>query len=519
MCIQVAFRTDASEQIGTGHVMRCLTLADRLKELGAECQFICREHDGHLIDRIRSRAYKVNALPRSKERTPPDAGIPHAHWLGIDWQTDAEQTRLALGNQVLDWLVVDHYALDMRWESAVRSSCERIMVIDDLADRAHDCDLLVDPGVERDLQIRYQKLVSPAARVFLGPKYAILRREFDYYRNVVYRKDKFLEATTPRRLLVMFGGNDATGHTLEALKVIALTGARAVEVDVVLSVINQDRARIISFCESHRNFHPHVETSNVARLMARSDLIVGSGGGSTWERLFLRKPSLVKVVAENQRRPLESLRDMGLLHLYADSKDLETILRQAFASGVPSPPDVVRNGVSIIAEAMKHSSLQLQAPRPLDVRRTYRWIQEKDLRFDFLMRGSAPVLQEHFLYWRRLLSTPLEVVFSIYDGQRHIGNAGLRNIDRASSSAELWLYIGEKSQRGNGRGRVVLSALERVIRDKLDCRKAILHVSKRNLPAIRLYRSEGYQPSPLQDVEAVGYQDAYEVVRMEKEVI
>jgi len=142
--MRIAFRTDASSQIGTGHAMRCLTLADALREQDAECQFVCREHEGHLMGYIRSRGHDTHALPRTRPSSSFESDLAHASWLGVDWQTDAAQTRQALGNAALDWLIVDHYALDRPWESALRSSCKRIMVIDDLADRQHDCDLLLD---------------------------------------------------------------------------------------------------------------------------------------------------------------------------------------------------------------------------------------------------------------------------------------------------------------------------------------------------------------------------------------
>lgn len=157
--MRMAFRTDASSRIGTGHVMRCLTLADALREQGSECQFVCREHEGHLIGHIRSRGYKAHALPRSSANTSFESDLAHASWLDVDWQTDADQTQEALGSEAVDWLIVDHYALDQRWESALRSSCKRIMVIDDLADRQHDCDLLLDQNYGSSAE-RYHGLVS-----------------------------------------------------------------------------------------------------------------------------------------------------------------------------------------------------------------------------------------------------------------------------------------------------------------------------------------------------------------------
>ena len=130
--MQIAFRTDASLQMGSGHVMRCLTLADALTTQGAQCQFISRAHTGYFLDLIRQHGYKVNNLQAPVQQAQEAIKIDktaslassqspaHAAWLGCDWQTDAEQTGSILASLRPDWLVVDHYALDQRWESALQ---------------------------------------------------------------------------------------------------------------------------------------------------------------------------------------------------------------------------------------------------------------------------------------------------------------------------------------------------------------------------------------------------------------
>jgi len=151
--MHIVFRTDASVQIGTGHVMRCLTLADALRDTGAKCIFICRLHKGNLVDLIHQRGHTSMTLAT---RTAPSADaqdtLPHEVWLGSDWASDAAETAQCLGLLCVDWLIVDHYALDERWETILRPYCKRLMVIDDLADRTHDCDLLLDQNLGRTLE-------------------------------------------------------------------------------------------------------------------------------------------------------------------------------------------------------------------------------------------------------------------------------------------------------------------------------------------------------------------------------
>ena len=182
------FRTDASLEIGTGHVMRCLTLANKLKDKGGQIQFLCRLHCGNLIEVIQKSGFEVLVLS-SKSKMVQKSGFTvsqdisnYAHWLGCSWQTDARQS-LALIKEYVDWIIVDHYGLDHRWETALRKKCHKIMCIDDLANRIHNCDLLLDQNLGRTTN-DYKSLVPIHSIQILGPHYALLRPEFSKWRNI-----------------------------------------------------------------------------------------------------------------------------------------------------------------------------------------------------------------------------------------------------------------------------------------------------------------------------------------------
>ena len=218
----VAFRVDASTQIGTGHVMRCLTLALGLAERGASVQFICRSHDGNLINLIEHRGFDVfslpaNNLPMTQIKPSSLDSLPaHAHWLGCDWYTDAEQCSAVI-NKSLDWIIVDHYSLDYRWEAALRHLTDAVMCIDDLADRAHHCDMLLDQNLGRTIN-DYSHLTPNQTKFLLGPKYALLRPEFDLWRDISLARRKEPQL---RHILITMGGvdlNNVTGKILNALQ-------------------------------------------------------------------------------------------------------------------------------------------------------------------------------------------------------------------------------------------------------------------------------------------------------------
>ena len=197
--MKITFRTDASLQIGTGHVMRCLTLADALAARGAYCQFICRAHDGNLIEFIRRKGLTAHPLPAGAAlpRSPTDP--THAAWLGATQAEDAEACAPILAAQRPDWLIVDHYALDARWERALAPHYRKLMVIDDLADRPHSCDLLLDQTFGRDAA-DYRPLVPADCRLLCGSHYALLRPEFAALRPYsLQRRALHLELRRARR--------------------------------------------------------------------------------------------------------------------------------------------------------------------------------------------------------------------------------------------------------------------------------------------------------------------------------
>ena len=300
---EISFRVDASLQIGTGHVMRCLTLADALKAAGASCRFICREHPGHLLGLIRQRGHAAIALPGPVAKPSPGSREhpfqpAHAVWLGADGSTDAGQTRTILQGLVTDWLIVDHYALDARWESALKTTYRKLMVIDDLADREHICDLLLDQNLVDGMANRYRGKVPGHCVCLVGPQYALLRPEFSALRPASLARRK-----TPslNRLLIFMGGSDPDNETGKVLDGVRLSRKPWEHIDVV---VGESYSALQTLKETLANFPSatlHIQTPDMAKLMAAADLAVTAGGSVTWEKCILGLPSLVVILGENQR--------------------------------------------------------------------------------------------------------------------------------------------------------------------------------------------------------------------------
>lgn len=324
--MKIVFRADASIQIGTGHVMRCLTLAEALKQQGHECLFICREHKGHLGELIAAKGFSLHLLPVTDDKKHVAAALNwnhHASWLGVTWQQDAEQTCAILSNQPVDWLVVDHYALDARWEQQASRHAASIMVIDDLADREHQCDLLLDQTFGRNTA-DYRPLVPDNCELLCGSQYALLRPEFAELRPYSLQRRR---QPALRQLLITMGGVDkdnVTGQVLDALRDCELPA------DCNIVVVMGAMAPWLEAVKQQADSLPwqtevKVGVSNMAQLMADSDLAIGAAGATSWERCCLGVPTIMVVLADNQETIAANLVTSGAaISLHNDS--LTTVL-------------------------------------------------------------------------------------------------------------------------------------------------------------------------------------------------
>jgi UDP-2,4-diacetamido-2,4,6-trideoxy-beta-L-altropyranose hydrolase len=307
--MRVAFRVDASTEIGTGHVTRCLTLALALRDAGVESLFLSRDLAGNLNARVRDAGFELVELPPPvRAGADTSAGPPHAAWLRVDWREDAAQTRDALTSLArADWLVTDHYALDARWERALAAVAPRRMIIDDLGDRDHDCELLLDQNIAADLQTRYRQRVPAHCVQLLGPSFALLQPVYSALRAGVVAR------TAPvKRILVYFGGADIHGMTAKAVAACGRLGRSGIAVDVVMSSKSAAVDAVRREIEVRANTRLHLDLPSLAPLIAAADLAVGASGVTVWERLCLGLPSVIVSVAENQRGVSGALQREGL---------------------------------------------------------------------------------------------------------------------------------------------------------------------------------------------------------------
>ncbi|WP_265575346.1 UDP-2,4-diacetamido-2,4,6-trideoxy-beta-L-altropyranose hydrolase [Shewanella psychropiezotolerans] len=297
-------RTDASDSIGSGHVMRCLTLANAIiaeaKGLGEKAQitFVCASHSGHLQRMIREQNFTVIAIK------PCDTQLK-----------DAEACLSKL-NQNYDLLIVDHYGLGAEFEVLMRQQCHHVMVIDDLADRHHHCDVLLDQNLLPNSINRYHSFINFNCTPLLGPKYSILRAEFYNIRRSM--------VTDSQRLLVFLGGSDPANFNLMVLQSIAMI-PEPMNVDLVLGEHNPWNDEIIELFKEADWLTVHIQCSYMAKLMSEARMSIGAGGSSHWERCTCSLPALVMTVAANQLATTAYLASLGACINLGKAKDISVI--------------------------------------------------------------------------------------------------------------------------------------------------------------------------------------------------
>ncbi len=307
----ILFRVDSSSYLGGGHLSRCIELARHFARENNEVYFLCKNLEGNLNFWIKSEKFQLLTINKDIN----------------DLESEIKETEYIISKyKKFSSLIVDHYNLDYRWEHKMRKFAERIIVIDDLANRKHDCDILIDQNYYLDMESRYQELVSKETVKLFSPKYAILKEEF-YSLNS--KKNLFNKINN---LFICFGATDPSNHTLATLLTLRKINYRFNSINVFTTVGNKNWASIEKECKKINNCHFHKNNKNLPKILSKSDLAIGAGGTMCWERAYLGIPTIAFAVAKNQVENLNALIKDGFVlgettDLKPDTKRIEYWLK------------------------------------------------------------------------------------------------------------------------------------------------------------------------------------------------
>jgi UDP-2,4-diacetamido-2,4,6-trideoxy-beta-L-altropyranose hydrolase len=369
------FRVDSSETIGFGHLSRCMNLAEELRARGNDVTFVCRDLVGAAVSSLEERLFRTVLLPRTSDT--------------ISERTDAAETISALAGARPDWMVLDNYSLGSEWETAVRPFVEKVAVIEDLADRHHDCDLLIDQNYSTRTVETFKPHVPKTCKFLIGPKYAMLNSVFAKIREVsaALRNDL-------RRVFVFCGGSDPKNLTKTVLDALSGDEFSDLTIDVFIGAQNQ-KFKSVSTNQYGTNIQFHESGDDFAKIMGNSDLAIGAGGTTTWERMCLGVPSIIVSIAENQVPTCEKLGREGFVRYLGPQSDVtsESVASavrefsktpsRLRASSVKSQIVVDGKGCKRVAEAMCPTSedeLKVRLATKSDCRDYFNWANDPQVR-------------------------------------------------------------------------------------------------------------------------------------------
>lgn len=278
-------RADASTQIGAGHVMRCLALAQAWQDAGGQPHFAAAQLPEGLATRLTAEGIALHRLYE-----PPGS------------REDAVQTA-ALAQQLgAAWVVEDGYHFGTDYQRVIKDAGLRLLAIDDYGHAGHYvADLVLNQNIYANESLYPSR--KPTTRLLLGTRYVLLRREFLRWRNWQRQIPE-----VARKVLVTMGGSDPDNVTLKVVQ--ALTDVNVADLEIV-AVVGASNPHLAALQEEVRR-SPHVirieqNVTNMPELMAWADVAVSSGGSTCWELAFMGVPSIILVLAENQRSISEGL--------------------------------------------------------------------------------------------------------------------------------------------------------------------------------------------------------------------
>jgi UDP-2,4-diacetamido-2,4,6-trideoxy-beta-L-altropyranose hydrolase len=319
---------DASLEIGTGHVMRCLALANEAKQQGWESIFVLRDPDDEIVKLIASCDHRVKKLVSLADGEKIICnGTAHGDWLPVSQTQDANETVDVIHDLKPDWIIVDHYAIDKTWFLTVKKSIVKILVIDDLGDRDLICDLLLNQNLGASAE-KYDGKLPIDCRLLLGPTFALLRSEFGEWRerSLEGRLDRNIE-----NILITMGGGDTENHTLQALKEITKSKyAKKCAFTVIIGGSYPHTNTLYEFLDaSQLKVSVFANVKNMAEIMSKTDLCIGAAGSTSWERCCMGQPTITFSIANNQREIAKQLSQKNVA-IYSNISNLLVNFEQFF---------------------------------------------------------------------------------------------------------------------------------------------------------------------------------------------
>ena len=495
MIMQAVFRVDSSEQIGFGHVVRSLTLADKLSKNGFQCAFICQQLNGNGIDLIERKQYRVHLFDDLSNTVNSQS---------IDAQKTEKIIQQNYGH--IHLLVVDHYGLSDEWEQVVSSLTSKLLVIDDLANRSHHCDYLLDVSIQRQAS-DYAKLCRPEAQLLIGPDFSLLRDEFSRYRQSALEKRKTTNKI--QKILLSFGATDPTHLTLSVLDIL-----NEIRCDSTIDIAVSSKCSWLADFDASRYEHItiqlNVDNYNLVPLMLESDLAIGAIGGSTWERACLGLPCISITNSDLQTPIVEYLHKHDVI-VYSSLEDLKMDIAPFLKFNFDHWYGYVKRnshlidglGCERVLKNILRSSLQFKPLTMEYADQLFEWQCQPQAR-QYSRNPQPPSHSEHINWLQHSLDNPLRRMWVIQLMGEAVGYVRLdeleyvfktetvstpREVSINTITEEVSILISDQFH-GMGIGKIALDFLQK----NMKYETLIATVNDLNLASKQLFLSSGFTP-------------------------
>ncbi len=501
--MHVLVRVDASTLLGAGHVMRCLALANELKNRGHQVVFVMRTLAGHLISETRAAGFEVLTLADLKlQSTESQIDWIEMARLPVAQQLDASETLKLVSHRLWDWVVVDHYAMGLEWQLAMSGTAQKLLAVDDQGDRRLQCDVVLNqnPGAER---IPYADLTPDACLLLIGPDYALLRPEFF---QTVNAEPKLRLVSSLPNILVSMGGTDSQGLTLKVLQALNVCGLRGPDVNIVAGAQNPHADAIQQACRSFE-YSFHESTHVMAQLMARANWAVGAGGVSLLERCAMGLPSITMSIAPNQQRGVAAAQAQGaLLALDVQAPDFVADLRLAIQDFLTTPERLQAmasaalalcdgKGTGRVADVLQIGALALREATMEDASVLHDWRNAHQTR-KHSGDGLSITFAQHIQWMQGVLANPAQ---RLWIASTSFGAVGVVRFDSSLQAtgavAEISVYrVPGQAGRGWGRALIARGVQEAQLTWPLLVR-VDARISSDNLASLKAFAACGFNRS------------------------
>lgn len=434
----LVIRTDADSEIGTGHLMRCIALAQAWKEReGSEVIFVMNRPGAGIESRIRDMGFDlrtIDAKPGSSEDAKVTCTMYHE-----------------LGAQ---WCVVDGYQFSAHYQQQVHNSPASILFIDDYG----HCDHYVADVVLNQNIYAYKGLYpdfKTHVRLLLGMKYALIRTEFLKYQNF-----QRIHAKNAKKILVTFGGSDpgnVTGAIVTMLKNVNITD---IEVRVIAGVNNSNISQLHALIREDGRIRMIQNVQDMPDHMAWADIAICAGGSTVYECAFMGLPAIIYPIAKNQKPVVDEMsrigsaidgRTINILHANEGASALAGLLdscdtRRELSEKMRALID--GKGAVRVVDALACHGLQFRLVQKSDCRQVFGWINDPDVRLQSFQQSPIP-LEEHKNWFFSVFSNPNMVYYIALD--KNDNPVGQARFDIDGQEAVISILLDNK-YRGRSMG-------------------------------------------------------------------